>query len=240
MNHRVLLVSWAASMTGVVAALAVRDLPAADAAPGIATFDQIDVRRINVVEPDGKPRMILTNKQRFPGAIFDGKEFPHPGRNVGGGILFFNDDGTEAGGLAYTNDPKDHSAGAILTMDQYNQNEIMSLNYEEQDGKRAAGLFVYSDHPNKSLKPIVEANAELQRATTDADKKRLQARMDQLVKDNVGEPGKRVFVGKEADDALLMLYDKKGKPRLVLRVDGTGEPSIQLLDTAGKVVKTVK
>jgi hypothetical protein len=238
MNHRVLLVTWAATMTGVVAALAIRDLPTADAAPGTATFDQIDVHRINVVEPDGKPRMILTNKQRFPGAIFDGKEYPHPGRDVGGGILFFNDDGTEAGGLAYSNDPKDHSAGALLTMDQYNQNEIMSLNYEEQDGKRAAGLFVYSDHPNKSLKPLVEANAELQRATSDADKKRLKARMDQLAKDTVGEAGgKRVFVGKEADDALLMLYDKKGKPRMILRVDGAGEPSLQLLDSAGKVTK---
>ncbi len=228
--------SWAATMTVAVAALAIRNLPTADAAPSTASFDQIDVHRINVVEPDGKPRMILTNKQRFPGAIFDGKEYPHPGRDVGGGILFFNDDGTEAGGLAYANDPKDHSAGAIFTMDQYNQNEILALNYDEQDGKRGAGLVVYSDHP-KSLKPVVEANAELKRATTDADKKRLQARMDQLIKDDVGEIAKRVFVGKEADDAMLMLYDKKGKPRLVLRVDGTGEPSLQLLDANGKVTK---
>jgi len=36
---------------------------------------------------------------------------------------------------------------------------------------------------------------------------------------------------------LMMLYDKKGKPRLVLRVDGAGEPSLQLLDANGKVAK---
>lgn len=227
-------------MTGVVAALAIRDLPAADAAPGTASFDQIDVHRINVIEPDGKPRLILTSKQRFPGAIMDGKEYPHPGRDVGGGILFFNDDGTEAGGLVYTNDPKDHSAGALLTMDQYNQNESIALEYEEQDGKRGAGLIVYNDHPNKSLKPFFEASAELKRATTDADKKRIQGRLDQIAKETGGEMSKRVFVGKEADDALMMLYDKKGKPRLVLRVDGTGEPSLQLLDANGKVTKKLE
>ena len=34
-----------------------------------ASFGTIDVQRINVVEPDGTVRMVISDKTRFPGAI---------------------------------------------------------------------------------------------------------------------------------------------------------------------------
>lgn len=241
--ERPLLIAWLVTVTAL---LAYRELtrpvdaaPAAPAAPAsrTASFDVIDVHRINIVEPDGKPRAILSNSQRYPGAYFDGKEYPHPDRGQSGGLLFFNDDGTEAGGIAYYNDPKDKAAGAMLTMDQYNQNETMKLIYQEAHGKRAAGLAVFGDHPDKSLKPLVEASAALASAKTDADKQRLQTRVDQLAKDSVGDFTTRAFFGKEGDDAELILGDKQGNPRLRLVVDGAGNPRIELLDAKGKVTK---
>ena len=60
------------------------------------TFDEIYVRRINVVEPDGTVRMVLSGKARFPGLIVKGKEYPHEKRKTAG-ILFFDDEGTENG-----------------------------------------------------------------------------------------------------------------------------------------------
>ena len=39
-----------------------------------ATFDEITVERINVVEPDGTPRLVIAAKGRFPGSIFKGKK----------------------------------------------------------------------------------------------------------------------------------------------------------------------
>jgi hypothetical protein len=48
------------------------------------TFDEITVHRINVVEPDGTIRMILTNKASAPGAYIKNKEFPHTSRQTAG------------------------------------------------------------------------------------------------------------------------------------------------------------
>src|SRR4029450_10167607 len=62
-------------------------------------FDEINVHRINVYEPDGTLPMVISNKARFPGLIIRGKEYPHPRPQAG--MLFFNDEGTENGGLIF-------------------------------------------------------------------------------------------------------------------------------------------
>ena len=64
-------------------------------------FTEIDVERINVVEPNGNYRMVISNRPRSIGPIYKGKPFGYPG---GGrpGIIFFNDEGTENGGLTFT------------------------------------------------------------------------------------------------------------------------------------------
>jgi hypothetical protein len=64
-------------------------------------------------------------------------------------------------------------------------------------------------------------------------------RFDQQVKDSIDRERTRVFVGKAGDDAQLVLGDKQGKPRIVLRVDGKGEPTIELLDATGAVKKRI-
>jgi hypothetical protein len=87
--------------------------------------------------------------------------------------------------------------------------------------------------------PVVQANAELQRASSDADKQSAKAKLDQLVEENVGEAKQAVFVGREVDESVVVLSDKTGKPRLVLQVDADGEPSVQLLDGSGKVTKKI-
>jgi hypothetical protein len=243
---QLLTYAWLSAISAAVAVLAVRSVDSTEAAPAAPvlptspTFDRLTVHRIDVVEPNGKPRVILSNADKYPGAYFSGKEYPHPGRERLGGLLFFNSDGTEAGGMGYANDTEDghHSAGAILTMDQYNQNETMKLEYQEEDGKRGAGLVVFGDHPDAGLEPVVIANAELLAAKTPAEKAKAQAKLDKLVDTNVGHSSKRVFVGREQDDALVMLSDKQGTPRIVMEVDGKGEPSIQFFDAAGKPTKT--
>src|ERR1700679_437493 len=64
-------------------------------------FDEIDVHRINVVEPDGTLRMTISDRAEFPGMIIKGKELPHASRNDSAGMLFFNDEGTENGGMIF-------------------------------------------------------------------------------------------------------------------------------------------
>src|SRR3954468_6852216 len=70
-------------------------------APKKTKFDEIDVERINVVEKDGKLRMIISNRSRSSGPIAYGKPFGYAGGNRPG-IIFFNDEGTENGGRAFS------------------------------------------------------------------------------------------------------------------------------------------
>jgi len=58
-----------------------------------ASFDIIDVKRINVREPDGTLRMAISSKALFPDAIVAGQEHLHPRPMAG--MLFYNDEGTE-------------------------------------------------------------------------------------------------------------------------------------------------
>jgi hypothetical protein len=60
------------------------------------SFDEINVKRINIIENDGTIRMVLSNKERqHPGRI-DGKDIDEREREAG--LLFFNDEGDECGG----------------------------------------------------------------------------------------------------------------------------------------------
>ena len=66
-------------------------------------FEEIDVERINIVEKDGKLKMVISNAQRqHPGSV-DGKVIPRDsGRPAG--MIFFNERGDEVGGLVFSGD----------------------------------------------------------------------------------------------------------------------------------------
>ena len=86
-------------------------------------FEEITVKRINVVDEDGNTRVILAGG--FP-----------PRREALAGLLFINEDGNEAGGLVYqgTRDSLGNiQAGAILTFDQYQNDQISQSSYLFQD-----------------------------------------------------------------------------------------------------------
>src|SRR5262249_42378750 len=92
-------------------------------APNKQAFDEITVHRINVVDPDGTIRLVITNTANSPGIYIKNKEHPHPSGRKGAGLLFFDEEGTEDGGLSYGID-KDKSGRVTggnghLSFDQY-------------------------------------------------------------------------------------------------------------------------
>jgi hypothetical protein len=113
-------------------------------AKGKTAFDEIDVYRINVVEPDGTLRMILSNHARLPGIIVKGKEqeFARPQA----GIIFYNDEGTENGGLIFGG--RRNAAGKVvdsggsLSFDKYGANQVVQLIGVDDKEDRFAGLSV--------------------------------------------------------------------------------------------------
>ncbi len=108
-------------------------------------FDEIQVHRINVVEPDGTLRMVISNRSRLPGVIVKGKEQP-PSDRPQAGIIFYNDEGSENGGLIFGGRKNEKgevvNSGGSLSFDKYGANQIVQLAGVDDKNDRFAGLAV--------------------------------------------------------------------------------------------------
>ena len=193
---------------------------------------EITVERINVVDANGTLRLVIANKDRMHPGVMDGKIIDRP-RPVAG-LLFFNDEGDEVGGLTITGQVRDGArrASAGLMFDQLKQDQTIGLMYSEGNGQRTAGLQVW----DRSDRPLSELIEQLNAANRIADPAEREAAIKKI-RDTTPAGPRRVFVGKTADrSANISLADANGKPRLTLTVDATGSPRIEFLDENGKIV----
>jgi hypothetical protein len=204
--------------------------------PGKSTLRELDVQRINLVEPDGTLRMVIASKARFPGLIVRGKEYPHPRQDAG--MLFFNDEGTENGGLIFSGHKDQNGkvidSGGSLTFDKYEQDQLVQLLGTDDSDGHMAGLIV-SDRPDR---PILQDLHEMQKIDAMPAAQR-DALMKQRRASGYYGP-KRIVVGRSDDGvAKISLRDAQGRPRIVLGVAADGAASLQFLDADGKVVRNV-
>ena len=117
-------------------------------------FGEIDVERINIVEPDGSLRMVISDRTRFPGLILRGKGIRMTGKTAG--ALFFNDEGTENGGLIFGGKKeKDGTTSSYghLSFDAYEQDQVFTIDAGHERGKKRSGMAII-DRPDY---PILEA-----------------------------------------------------------------------------------
>jgi hypothetical protein len=123
---------------------------AGPASARVQRYDEIDVQRLNVREADGTLRMVISNHARLPGVIVRGQENPRVDRPYAG-MLFYNDEGTENGGLVFgghraaNGDVVD--SGVSLSFDRYgatsqfvqlagvsdSKNHIVGLTFSDTD-----------------------------------------------------------------------------------------------------------
>jgi len=91
----------------------------------VQKFGEIDVQRLNVREADGTLRMVISNRGRLPGVIVRGKENP-PVDRPSAGMIFYNDEGTENGGLVFSGHRNANGevvdSGVSLSFDRYGAN----------------------------------------------------------------------------------------------------------------------
>ena len=193
-------------------------------------FDEIDVQRINVREPDGTVRMVIANSSALPGAFAKGREITRP-ESRGAGIVFLNDEGTENGGLVFGGRKTDGkvSNSGHLSFDQYEQDQVISLEQEESNGRRRATLS-FNDMPDTPLPYDLFPRMDTPEVQAEIQKVRAAG----------GLGAERVRLGKTTDrSSVLELKDAKGRPRLVLKVAADGAATIDFVDEAGKVVRTL-
>jgi hypothetical protein len=222
-------------------------------AGGKVKFTEIDAERINIVEPDGKYRIVLSNRPRSIGPIYMGKPFGYEG---GGrpGMLWFNDEGTENGGFTFTGTKCEDGTNKItkrpcrigtynaqthFTFDQFDQDQIFVMNYNDQNGTRRVGLTI-SDRHNENIFKQVQLRDSILKNTPDTAA--AQAAIIRAFSGTPENPGnaERLYIGRDAaKNAILNMRDPQGKPRLRLVVDSLGGARIEFLDVSGRVTNTI-
>jgi hypothetical protein len=214
---------------GTTALLAVVVLTAfRPAEPRTLTLDELTVRSVRVVDSTGRVRVRLAGS--FP-----------PRRTALAGLLFDNEDGTEAGGLVYRGTRRADgrvSAGGTLTMDQYREDQIVALSYAQEGARKQHGLTIV-DRPDSMGPELAELYRVLdpmpEGPRRDSTRRALLARVPAAQRS-----ARRVFVGSDtARTAALTLADRTGAPRLRLAVDSLGRASIEFLDASGRVTRSL-
>jgi hypothetical protein len=219
--------AYAAVMTLAVMWLAL----GAAMTPRPAQFGEIDVERINIREPDGTLRLAIANHARMPGIIIAGREYPHPNRTEAG-MIFYNDEGTENGGLVFNGGMANGRAvnGGSLTFDRWHQDQTIQMSSEE-DGQDRQVAFRINDRPDR---PMDFARVEAVRAMPDGPAKTAAYKAAGF------DVAQRVYLGRAPDKASqLVLRDAAGRQRLVLRVEADGAAKIEFLDAAGRPARTI-
>jgi hypothetical protein len=202
------------------------------------SFDQLTVHRINLVEPDGTPPLIISDRAEFPGMFMRGKEYPRPDRRNLAGLLFMNDEASEMGGLIWgglkDKDGRVQNHGH-LSFDEYEQDQIFVIDSgrEDQDKFSAIRIGERGDYP---IQQAIDASVQINKLPKDQQ----AAEWKKFFTTHAGDAD-RIYSGRSPDkSASLRIKDEQGHDRLIIRVDAGGNPVIQFLDEGGKISKEIR
>ncbi|HEX7158153.1 MAG TPA: hypothetical protein VF214_04020 [Edaphobacter sp.] len=205
----------------------------------LTDFDRIRVHRIDVVEPDGIPRVIISNRADYPGSFYHGKEVARPDRADSAGMLFINDEGTEDGGLIFGGARTDGKPASFshLSFDQYEQDQTVVMGTELfPTGEKTAGIYL-SERPDSPITPALYDEATHIKSMPHGSE-RQAAWAEFMKKYPAGQ--ERASLARSTDGAIgLSLKDPQGRVRLKLTVASNGEPAIQLLDEKGQIKRSL-
>ncbi len=218
-------------------------------------FDTIQVQRINIVEPDGTLKMVISNREKFPDEIaMDGWTKKH-NRNTPG-ILFYNAEGVESGGLIYSSEVDDKgniSAGNHLSFDRYKQDQTIALTYQEANGKYTSGLS-FIDRPEKSLAAL---EREFETATSKQKDSMRSSNAWGISRIWLGTANNKpdirgsflvmnsdkrtntFLLSVDEEAGLIQFMGKNGVVRLSLGLDNSNNPIINFYDEKGNLSKKI-
>lgn len=216
-------------------------------------FDTITVQRINVVEPDGKLRMVLTNNNRIPGVIIEGHEYADYGDRkptTAAGILFYDAQATESGGLTFGG-RKDPQTGRInrfnhLSFDRHNQDQMLVISTQD-DGTNYTSGISFIDQPNWSMKEYLDMRDSVAHLPLEQQEAAINEFLRSrpigaglratLSSSNLPQDPSRSITTLSLGDLNQQVGDltQRSRPRTRLTVAPDGAPSLEFLDEAGNV-----
>lgn len=194
-------------------------------------FSEIDVERINVVERDGKLKMVIANKARQHPGTMDGKYYKEREGQRAAGMIFFSEKGDEIGGLIFDGDNGKGQYGS-LTFDKFRGDQtIQFLHGEDADGKYFAGLKM-----NDYNMPMTEFFAKQEEISKLPTKEEQVAAWRKMPNNGQLMPN-RILIGRDNDkSSVIRLKDQRGKTRIEISVQADGNPKLNFLDETGKVI----
>lgn len=202
------------------------------------TPDVIKAKRIEILNDDGRYALVLAAKGRLPGPVFGGKEYPQAlsgGRTTATGMIFFNERGDEVGGLTYNGQKVGDSyrAGGGIMFDQFQQDQVVGLQYSDNGTRRSAGLNIWDRSPEVALGDVIDKLEARSRATGAA-----RDSIDRVIRAIPGmdKSAHRVFLGSDNRVATLLLRDPQGRPRIRMYVDSASVARLEFLNETGQVV----
>lgn len=176
-------------------------------------FDEISVHRLNVVDDDGKVRLVIANQERFPPPMLNGQTFKRAVSPAG--VVFYDRKGNEVGGLALT----DVEAGKVsaLAFDNPNMDAIGLMTRIGADGEPiSSGLQINQAMP-ASL-PVRDAVRQTQaRIVIQNERNNAEVRL--------ADP--------EGRDRIRLRVDAAGEPRIEM-LDARGKVVFQAPQAAAQ------
>lgn len=203
--------------------------------PEVPYFEEITVERINVVEPDGRRKLVIASSARQTEGTIGGVEVPIE-RTRPAGMIYFNNYGDEIGGFTFGGDRT--SGVQSLTFDQAGQDQVFQLinrEWTEEDGRlmRSTGVHIVDRPTDRTILDDVLLLKKLDEVEDPEERKRIIEKLSEGV-------ASRLYIGRTASgEAGLFLSDGNGRTRLRLVVEEGGAARIEFLDTEGNVVRTI-
>lgn len=216
-------------------------------------FEEIDVQRINIVEPDGTLRLALFNSVKLKRGL-DGDK--RQGTGTISGMWFYNEEGYEAGGLVF--DGKKISGGQKsgigLMFDGYRQDQTIALQHNEKKDALTSyyedGLRIMS-RPDRSDVDEEYDFYKLKYPETFGDEetprlpKKVIDSMDLELAKQYKVAKQRIYLGSIRgdtgdgwfDNSGLYIKNKYGRDMIKIYVDKDNTPKIEILDSLGQTVK---
>ncbi|HTD38435.1 MAG TPA: hypothetical protein VK669_13045 [Candidatus Limnocylindrales bacterium] len=205
----------------------------ARAATRVERFDEIVAKRVRVVDASGKTRLLLSGKPMTE-TIIEGRVLPRiGGPRQDAGLMFYNDQGDEQGGLTYGGTGGEQ--GEALTFDAWHQDQALEI--QHGDGPAGSDSYIAGNElpKNSMAQTIPEFVREYNALHTDEERQALRARWRRE-----GKFGRqRWMIGNRAGSSDVRLNDANGHIRLWLRVDADGKARIDFLDENGTVTKSI-
>jgi hypothetical protein len=191
-------------------------------------FKEIDAERINIVEGNGLTRMVISNQElQHPGSV-NGKIMAHRERPAG--MIFFNDDGDECGGLVF--DGNKNEASMVYSIDQFRNDQVMQLQYDEDSSSKARlrsyGLKIWDRRDDFTLSDLIKLDDSLKSLHDTAVYRAVFLKIQ--AEGLIGQ--QRLFLGRtKSREVGLFINDDRGRPKIKIGLDSQNKVIFQVLDS---------